>query len=291
MDGRHSVDGSIDVLMITYNRPAYTRLALTRLLETCDERTRVWLWQNGGDPATLEVVRSLAGHPRVHQFHHSEQNARLTEPTNWLFSGARGEFVSKVDDDCLMPFGWTETLRRAHADEPQFGVLGCWRFPDEDFRSDLALRKVKQFAGGHRVMLNCWVEGSGYLMKSRCIRELGLLSEGRSFTRYCIELARRGWTNGWYFPFLFQEHMDDPSSDHCELRCDADLIRNPPLMAQRWGVRTIGEWRNCFREEAIYLQRASPDPRAYQGWRKKLTTVRKRIHGAFTGRPAFKAAG
>ncbi|MGC1274997.1 MAG: glycosyltransferase family A protein [Planctomycetaceae bacterium] len=285
------MDGTVDVLMITYNRPNYTKLALTRLLETSDERMRVWLWQNGSDPATLEVVRSLAEHPRVHRFHHSEENQRLTTPTNWLFEGAQGDFVSKVDDDCLMPFGWAETLRQAYADEPRFGVLGCWRFPDEDFQSEVASRKIKAFSGGHRVMQNCWVEGSGYLMRRQCVTENGLLKEGTSFSRYCIELARRGWTNGWYYPFLYQEHMDDPCSGHCELKRDEDLLRSPPLMAQRWGVRSISEWRNCFREEALYLQSASPDPRTYVGWRRKLGTVRKRLESALSGRPAFKAAG
>ena len=282
------MDGTIDVLMITYNRPAYTRLALTRLLETCDEGMRVWIWQNGSDPETLQVVRALADHPRVHRFHHSEVNRRLTAPTNWLFSESRGEFVSKVDDDCLMPQGWAETLRRAHADEPRFGVLGCWRFPDEDFRREAAQRKISMHAGGHRILRNCWVEGSGYLMKRDCIAETGLLGEKTSFTNYCIELARRGWVNGWYFPFLYQEHMDDPCSAHCELKSDEDLLASPPLMAQRWGVRSLEEWRRCFRDEAVFLQTCSPDPRAYVGWRRKIGGVRKRIQCALARRPAFK---
>lgn len=283
--------GTIDVLMITYNRPKYTRLALTRLLETCDDRMRVWVWQNGNDPATLDVVQSLTGHPRLHRFHHSPENQRLTAPTNWLFQESDGDFVSKVDDDCLMPFGWADTLRQAHADEPRFGVLGCWRFPEEDFRPDVASRKIKAFSGGHRLMLNCWVEGSGYLMRRQCVEQQGLLREGSSFTRYCIDVARRGWVNGWYFPFLYQEHMDDPASDNCEIREDADLLKSPPLMAQRWGVTTVSEWRNCFRDEALQLQAASPDPRAYVGWRRRMGSVRKRIGNALRKRPAFKAAG
>src|SRR5690606_13314922 len=119
-------------------------------------------------------------------------------------------------------------------------------------------RKIKTFSGGHRVMQNCWVEGSGYLMRRQCVTEQGLLREGVSFSRYGIDLARRGWVNGWYYPFLYQEHMDDPCSRHCELKCDEDLLKSPPLMAQRWGVRSISEWRNCFREEALHLQAASP---------------------------------
>ena len=51
--------------MVTYNRPDYTRLALTRLLETCDERMSVWLWHNGDHQPTLAVTRELSAHPAV----------------------------------------------------------------------------------------------------------------------------------------------------------------------------------------------------------------------------------
>ncbi len=32
-----------DILMITYNRPAYTRRSVARWLEACDDHTRIWL--------------------------------------------------------------------------------------------------------------------------------------------------------------------------------------------------------------------------------------------------------
>src|SRR5687768_244136 len=205
------LNATIDILMITYNRASYTRLALTRLLETCDDRMRVWLWHNGDHLETLGVVKELSSHPRVHRFHHSVENRKLREPTNWCWSESNGEFLSKVDDDCLMPDGWADTLRRAHADVPEFGILGCWRFPDEDFVADVASRKIIAF-NGHRVMRNCWIEGSGYLMKRACVQKHGLLAADQSFTQYGMALARAGWVHGWYFPFLYQEHMDDPRS-------------------------------------------------------------------------------
>src|SRR5688500_2847859 len=110
----------VDILMITYNRPRYTQLSLTRLLETCDESMRVCLWHNGEHSETLEVAKSLANHPRVHEFHHSHVNVRLREPTNWFWQHANGNYLGKVDDDCLVPTGWAQTLRTAHEAEPRF---------------------------------------------------------------------------------------------------------------------------------------------------------------------------
>ena len=92
-----------DVLMITYNRPDYTRLALSELLARCDASMRVWVWHNGDDAETLALVRSFEDHPRFHRFHHSEQNVGLTAPTNWLLADATGAYLSKVDDDCVVP--------------------------------------------------------------------------------------------------------------------------------------------------------------------------------------------
>ena len=71
-----------DVLMITYKRPAFTRLSLARLLDSCDSAMRVWVWHNGDDAATIDVVRSFERHPRFHRLHVSPENVKLRAPTN-----------------------------------------------------------------------------------------------------------------------------------------------------------------------------------------------------------------
>src|SRR5450756_818375 len=110
---------TVDVLMITYQRPTYVALSLPRLLESCDADTRVWLWHNGNDAATLEVVSSFADHPRVHRFHHSPTNEGLRVPTNWLWAQSDATFVSKVDDDCLVDPEWLAALRATHEGAPE----------------------------------------------------------------------------------------------------------------------------------------------------------------------------
>ncbi len=140
----------VDVLMITFRRPHYTEMSLARLLDSVDESVRVWVWHNGEDAETLDVVRSFEDHPRFHRLHVSPENQRLRAPTNWLWENAEGAYLSKVDDDCLVPERWVETLREAHEAEPRFGVVGCWRFQDEDFLPNVAGPKIETFSGGHR---------------------------------------------------------------------------------------------------------------------------------------------
>ena len=176
-----SSDDSIDILMVTHDRPVFTQRSLDRLLSTCDESMRVWIWHNGEHGETLELVKSHLGHPRVHRFHHSVENTGhrgLWKPINWLLQGSTGGYLSKVDDDCLVHRDWAAVLRQAHRDVPELGVVGCWRFPPEDFRPELAASKIETFAARHRMLRNCWVEGSGFLMKRECVVSVGLLPGG-----------------------------------------------------------------------------------------------------------------
>lgn len=266
-----------DILMITYNRPRYTGLALERLLDTCDDTMRVWVWHNGGDAKTLATVQSLRDHPRLFEFHHCPENRKLREPTNWFWENSTGDLVGKVDDDCLMPAGWVQTLRKAHMDVPEFGVLGCWPFLEEDYVPELAEPKTRTFPGGHRLLTNCWVGGSGYLMKRRCFEEVGPIVDGQSFTGYCVQLAVRGRINGWYLPLLCQDHMDDPRSEHTSLKTDADFQRLRPLTAKTFEIDTLEGWVDFIREDARSLLRASADPKHYVGWRVVLRKLRQRL--------------
>ncbi|NHC45870.1 glycosyltransferase family 2 protein [Motilibacter sp. K478] len=271
-------------MMITYNSADYVSLSLPRLLDSCDEHARVWLWHNGDDEATLEAVRPFAADPRVHRFHHSRDNVRLRTPTNWLWDASDADFVSKVDDDCLVAPDWLERLRRPYADFTGFGALGSWRFPDEDFVPELAERKIQAFPGGHRVLRNHWVQGSGYLLPRALVTAQGLLAEGQSFTQYCLALARRGAVSGWSFPFVREDHMDDPRSPHTLFRSDADFLRRRPLSAQALGVTRLADWEAQMRDSARTAQTASLDLRDYSPWRARRRALTRRVRRALGAR-------
>jgi cellulose synthase/poly-beta-1,6-N-acetylglucosamine synthase-like glycosyltransferase len=263
--------------MITHRRPDYLRLSLPRLLESCDDRMRIWLWHNGNDGDTLALLDEYVSHPSVYRFHHSRENVGLNAPTNWLWENSDASLLGKVDDDCLVDFGWAGALARAHNDYDRFGVLGLWRFYPEDYVPELAEKKIARFPGGHRVLQNFWVQGSGYLMKRSCIERQGLLQPQRSFTNYCIDLALKGYVNGWIYPFLREEHFDDPRSPYSALRSDTDLVQRAPLSVARSGARTLEDWQAQMRRSAWEVQAASIDPRHYKGWRKQLMRAQNAI--------------
>lgn len=123
-------------------------------------------------------------------------------------------------------------------------------------------------------MLNCWVQGSGYVMKRACIERLGMLGPQEAFTDYCIRVALAGWRNGWYFPFIHEEHMDDPRSPYCLIKTDEAFMAQRPLSAVRDDVTSLKQWAARVRCMAANVQRASPDPRCYVGWRRLLQRLK-----------------
>ena len=274
-----------DILMITHRSAGYLHLSLPRLLASCGDMDRVWLWHNGDDEETLEALRHYRSDPRIARFHHSRENVKLRPPTSWLWTESRGNYLSKVDDDCLVSPGWLDIFVAAHETNPSFGFVGSWRHPEEDFRPELASRKTRTFDGGHQLLLNLWVQGSGYLVRRSRISRLGLLRDNESFTGYCIRMAKVGAVNGYYFPFVPEDHMDDPRSPHTLIKTDEDLRRRMPLSAQANGVRTVDDWLGQLQRSAMLLQTAPIDPRYYGGWRQKVTSVKRRA-AALSGRPA-----
>lgn len=274
-----------DILMITYRSAGYVHLSLPSLLNSCGEDDRVWLWHNGEDEATLDALAPYRTDPRIAEFHHSRENVRLRTPTNWLWERSQARYVSKVDDDCLIAPGWLDTFDAALEANPSFGVVGSWRHPDCDLRPELAHKKIETFADGHRLLRNLWVQGSGYLLRRRAVQELGPLRDDESFTGYCLRLSRAGWVNGFSFPFVPEDHMDDPRSPNTLIRTDADLQSRLPLSAQANGVKTVTDWTAQLQRSAVVLQTASLDPRMYAGWRRRLRNGTSRVR-LLAGKPA-----
>lgn len=260
----------IKILMITHDRPLYARLSLARLTETVPANARITVWDNASSEDTLAVLRSFERHPSVERVVYNRTNDKLWGPTNWFWKNSKdADLLSKIDDDCLMPVRWVEKLQDAHRDIPQAGVLGCWRFMPEDLNITKASRKIHAF-GPHMVLRNCWIEGSGYLLKRKLIDEIGLLRPKETFTTWCLRAAARGYINGWYYPFMYQEHMDDPRAEHTGIKTDEDLVKLLPLSAAQSGIRTKDDWVARLRTSAARLQEYSLDPHDFIGLKPKL---------------------
>ncbi len=267
----------IKVFMIIYNRPEYTNQSLSRLCETAPPNLRVTIWDNGSDSATKEVVDKFRNHWCVERVIFNDTNEKLRKPTNWFWeNNSDADLLGKVDNDCLVPEDWIRVLEEAHRDIPQAGALGCWHFLPEDFKPQLAEKKIQTF-GKHQIIKNCWVGGSGYLMKREVINKIGFLRPKETFTDYCIRASVKGFINGWYYPFLYQEHMDDPRVPHTGIRSEEDFQRLIPLSARTFGIKTREQWIQRLMTSAQRLQEYSLNPYDFIGFKarvkRKITAI------------------
>jgi len=269
----------IRILMITYNRPSYTELSLKTLCENTPETAKIVIWDNASGEQTRAVVKKYENHPRVDRIIFNSTNEKLRRPTNWFFENYReADFLGKVDDDCLVPVGWCETLQQAHRAIPEAGILGCWHFLPEDFDEDKARKKIFWY-GEHRIMRNCWVGGSGYMMKKAVIDKIGLIRKGESFTTFCLRAASKGFINGWYYPFLIQEHMDDPRAEHTGIKTKEDFKRQIPLTATTFKIESLDDWIQFHRDDAKRQQVYSIDPNDFIGVQAKIKRKLFRLFG------------
>lgn len=260
----------IKVLMITHDRPAYVGLSLERLCGTAPRNLKITIWDNASRSETRDIVRTYEGHPCVEQVVYHDKNELLRVPTNWFWrNNADADLLGKVDDDCLVPENWISVLGEAHREMPQAGILGCWHFLPQDIKQQLAEKKIQTF-GRHQIMRNCWVGGSGYLMKRKVLDKNGILRPQETFTDYCIRASAKGFVNGWYYPFLYQDHMDDPRSPHTGIRSEEDFQRMIPLSARTFDVKTRDQWIRRLMASAQRLQEYSVDPSDFIGFKAWL---------------------
>ena len=126
-------------------------------------------------------------------------------------------------------------------------------------------------------MVHHFTQGSGYVMKRNVFANCGPIRASESFTSYCLRAANRGWINGWYFPFIHEEHMDDPSSPFYPYRTDDEFRAHIPLTARKLGLASLAEWRQLNRHYARRVQEEIIDPRAHAGWRSILRKIKRRV--------------
>lgn len=265
--------------MITHDRPGYTRKSLRALCESLPEGAKAVVWDNASGHETKEVLKEFESHPKIEHIVYHPTNDKLSTPTNWFWEYSRdADLVGKVDDDCVVPSNWCEVLSQAHRDIPNAGAIACWHFLPEDFDELNASKKIKEYRG-HSLLRNCWVCGSGYLMKRKMVDELGLLRLKESFSGYCIRAAKAGYIHGWYYPFIYQIHLDDPRVSETGILSEEDFQKRKPLSAQTFEISSRDDWVKRLRHSAKFLQTCSVDPSDYVGWKPKIKRRLYRLFG------------
>lgn len=268
---------NIDLVFITYNRLDYTKLALNSVLADKSEKFSLTIWDNASIDGTVEYLKNEISDTRINDIIFSKENIGQTAAVNAIWSKSKADLLGKLDNDCIVTPGWTKILSTAHADIDNLGVIACWHFFKEDFKYDLAKHKIQQF-GNHQILRHPWTCGTGLLIKNNDYRYFGAIKE-KATTQYWINMARKGRINGWYYPLVLQEHMDDPKSKHSKLTDDESIteMKKVTFSLNQFNINTIDD-RFKLRERLIDNLLNDPwEVKYYTGWRNKISKIKNRF--------------
>jgi glycosyltransferase involved in cell wall biosynthesis len=272
---------TIELVFITYQRLEYTKLALASVLADPTEEFALTIWDNASTDGTVEYLRNEVDDPRITDVVLNKENVGQTAAVNEVWSRSKADLLGKLDNDCLVTPGWTRTLAQAHRDIEELGVVACWHFFPDDFDYERAKHKIQTF-GPHQIFRHPWTCGTGLLFKHTDFEQFGPI-RGRATTQYWLRMAAAGRINGFYYPLIYQEHMDDPMSRHSRVRTDAGLRQQAPITAGLQSGRfadvgSLMEWRS---EIIRNLLDDSCDARCYRGWRRRWNGVKPRVMRLF----------
>lgn len=271
----------IDLVFVTYNRLEYTRLALRSILGDSTEEFSLTMWDNCSTDGTTEYLKNEVSDPRIADIVFSRENVGQTAAVNEVWSKSKADLIGKLDNDCLVTAGWTRKLAEAHQDIDNLGVIACWHYPLDEFDEAAARKagKIQKF-GNQQILRHPWTCGTGLLVKRQTFTKLGPIKENAT-TQYWLRMALEGYINGYYYPLVPQEHMDDPRSSHCVLRDDKSLrkMREVTYVLREHNITTMKE---RWKRRAGILSNIHSDPwqaEYYVGWRAKLRRAKAKIRG------------
>lgn len=265
---------TIDLIFIAYNRLLYTKLALPALLADPTEEFSLTIWDNGSTDGTREYLSSVDD-PRVIRKVFARENVRIHGAVNDLITKSSADLVGMIFDDIMVTPGWTRPLVKAHADVPEFGMIGSWHFAPEEFDYERAKHKIQKF-GEHRVLRHPWTGVGAGLVKLKTMRECGPLKSS-STTQYWIRMARKGYVNGFYLPLIYAEHMDYPWSEHYAFSSRLREGIEVGTTAKRQGICTLEDAKAWHQVVLGTILDGPWNVRYYVGWRAKLNSGIRKI--------------
>jgi len=261
------------IVLVTYNRLEYTKKTIGSLLNDKDEFD-LYIWDNASTDGTQAYLKDELKDPRIKEVFLSSANLGQTAAMNYFWGKCDTELVGKLDNDILVSPGWIRILTQAHKDIEMLGAVACWHFREEDFNYEIGKHKIQQF-GNHMIFRHPFVGGTGFLLKRKTFLKMGHWEEGSpniGTTSYFLKMALAGYINGWYYPLVIQEHMDDPISNHCIFKDDNTLMEVYDIT---YTLRTnnIKTFNDRLKRRDYVLNGIFNGPteaKYYMGWRVKI---------------------
>jgi len=191
----------LDLLMITHNRLEYLQKSLPTVL--ANDFDKLTIWDNASN---LEVINYLYSIKNLRiDIVLGDKNESLAKITSEVFLKSKAEFVGKVDSDMLIPSDWSKRLLEAHG-KYHFGFIGGLHFRPQDLEN--LNPNIEDFNG-----IKLWRKhhiGGQFIIRREDFKAYG----GQGVMGLSEYQAEMGLINGYLWPPLWVEHMEDARSEH-----------------------------------------------------------------------------
>ncbi|KOR35909.1 MULTISPECIES: glycosyltransferase family A protein [Planktothricoides] len=248
----------VDLLLITWNRREYLEKTIPNLLSDPSD-FRLYCWDNGSRDGTADLLKSLQD-CRVVQRHFNQENVGQYDPCMWFLQEASSDIVGKVDDDILLPQGWTERIAPMLRKEPKFGMLGCWIFMPEDWDENLAHKNIIELSN-ERVFRTLTVQGQSFLARKEYLirykQTLNLPQEKLKcgLPVHTLSMSLDGLVSGYPVPLLYAHNMDDPRSPMNVKTKSGTLQSESALSARNRGFQSVEDYTAWITADARRRQK------------------------------------
>lgn len=267
------------IVFVTYNRLEYTKKTLNALLNERDQFD-LYIWDNNSQDGTKEFLARDLNDSRIKEIEFYKKNVGPTKALDIFWSRCKTDLIGKVDNDCLVTPGWVKVLSDAHKSIEKLGAVACWHFRIEDFDLNTAYKKIFSY-GNYKIFRHPWVCGSGFLMKRKTFLECGRLEIGKNIglTSYFKKMASAGYINGWYYPFILQDHMDDLYSEHCLTKDTESILKNydGTFTLRNHQIRTKEDKLRRRKEVLQTILEGPIDVNYYSEWRQRFRYIKDKI--------------
>ena len=281
---------TVSVVVVTWNHLALTRWCLESLLDDPDARdVEIIVVDNGSTDATPEYLKELAAGVPGLIVVANEDNLGFAPAVNQGFALARGPVLISLNNDCVVPPGWTRRLA-AHLEDPIIGMV-CPRTNSApttaqiptDHTNELGLRRAD-------VALAENGPGSGHdtddltmfcvALRAETVTQIGLLDEQFAVGMfedddYSLRIRRAGLRLRVAHDVLVHHHGEGSFGDlYPDGRHSALFRSNRSRFEDKWGEGWTGHTRDADSAYVamVYALRAELSERIEPGTRVAMVS-------------------
>ena len=236
-----------DLLLITWNRRHYLERTIRQLLDDSSD-FRLYCWDNGSQDGTQDIIASLDD-PRIVAKRMEPENVGQAPACYWFFDEAKSDVIGKVDDDILLPAGWTARLEPMLRKHPEFGMLGGWVFLPEEWNEQKAEQNIVQ-VGDFRVLQRLTVQGHSFLCRKSYLQKYVTRDRSHGLPIDRRQMSIDGLISGFPVPPIFLHNMDDPRSEHYAYKDEIAIDGQAALTARVRGFQCHEDYAAWIAEDA-----------------------------------------